>query len=97
MFKRVVRFYTQFYQKRLKLVAACVTVFVVLLLCAPAFAQTTTAPTITVPTDDMIDYLNQWITVFAPIVLFLGMIPVAMRLLRYLTELFASAFGGGGR
>lgn len=52
---------------------------------------------IEIPFDNIVTYLNQWLGVFGPIVLLIGMIPVAMALLRYITKLFQSAFGGSGR
>jgi len=52
---------------------------------------------IDIPVDDMITNLNTWIGVFAPILLFVGMIPVALGLLRYIIKLFVGAFGGVGR
>jgi hypothetical protein len=67
-----------------------------MLMSAVSFAQETpVTPSIDLPLDDIFTYLNQWLVVFAPIVLFVGMIPVAMSLLRYITNLLKSAFGGG--
>jgi hypothetical protein len=63
---------------------------------AITFAQEE-AVQIELPVEDMLTYLNQWIGVFGPIFLFIGMIPVALGLLRYVLKLFASAFSGGGR
>jgi peptidoglycan biosynthesis protein MviN/MurJ (putative lipid II flippase) len=67
----------------------------VVALSAVSFAQEPV--NIEIPVEDTITYLNQWVAIFAPIFLFIGMIPVALGLLRYITRLFASAFGGGGR
>lgn len=61
---------------------------------AVCFAQTAVPVEIEIPVDSTISYLNQWIEIFAPIMLFIGMIPVALGLLRYVTGLFRSAFGG---
>ena len=58
-----------------------------------SFAQTAVPVEIEIPVDSTINYLNQWIEIFAPIMLFIGMIPVALGLLRYVTGLFRSAFG----
>lgn len=66
----------------------------VVALSAVAFAQEDPAVTIDIPVEDTISYLNQWLVVFGPIFLFIGMIPVAIALLRYVTSLFKSAFGG---
>jgi hypothetical protein len=80
------------YQNYLKLSLA---LSLVVMANAVAMAQTATPTEITIPTGDMITYLNEWIEIFGPIVLFVGMIPVALGLLRYVTGLFRSAFGGG--
>jgi hypothetical protein len=65
---------------------------------AMAFAQSATPiPEIEIPVADSITYLNQWLVVFGPIFLFIGMIPVALGLLRFITRLFASAFGNSSR
>jgi uncharacterized membrane protein YfhO len=71
------------------------TVGVLMLLTVASAAQT--AVTIDIPVDDMITNLNTWIGVFAPILLFVGMIPVALGLLRYIIKLFVGAFGGASR
>lgn len=62
-----------------------------------SFAQTAVPPSIEIPVADSIEYLNQWISIFAPIMLFIGMIPVALGVLRYITRLFGAAFGGMSR
>lgn len=62
---------------------------------AVSMAQTAVPVDIEIPVNDTIGYLNDWIAIFAPIFLFIGMIPVALGLLRYITKLFASAFSGG--
>lgn len=68
-----------------------------LLLTVAAQAQTNTAiPTIGIPTGDMISGLNGWLAVFGPIVIFIGMIPVALALLRYVVNMLRSAFGSAG-
>lgn len=67
-------------------------------LSAATFAQEVTAepvPGIDIPVTEMFSYLGTWITTFAPVVLFLGMIPVALALLRYVLAMFQKAFGGG--
>ena len=73
-----------------------IVMMLVFALTAVSFAQATAVPvTIDIPVDDTITYLNQWLGVFGPIFLFIGMIPVAIALLRYVTGLFKSAFSGG--
>jgi len=72
-----------------------VVMMLVFALTAVSFAQTPSPVTIDIPVDDTISYLNQWLGVFGPIFLFIGMIPVAIALLRYVTSLFKSAFTGG--
>lgn len=70
-------------------------VFALLMVTAAvSFAQTAEPPEITLPIDDMFSYLSSWITVFGPVILFIGMIPVALALLRYVLGLFQKAFGG---
>jgi peptidoglycan biosynthesis protein MviN/MurJ (putative lipid II flippase) len=73
---------------------------ILMLLIAPTFAQTPEppiVPDVEIPVEDSIGYLNTWIAIFAPIFLFIGMIPVALGLLRYITRLFTQAFGGSTR
>lgn len=69
-------------------------VAVFLLTSALSLAQTPVP--IEIPVDGMIDNLNNWLEVFAPIILFVGMIPVALGLLQYIVRMFRNAFGGGG-
>lgn len=66
----------------------------VLVITVLQVAAQTATPTITIPTDDMLTYLNTWVSAFAPIILFIGMIPVAIGLLRYIINMFRGAFGG---
>lgn len=73
-----------------------IVVGILLMLTAVSFAQTPeppTVPDVQIPVEDSISYLNTWIAIFAPIFLFIGMIPVALGLLRYITRLFTQAFG----
>lgn len=87
--------------KRILIVLALVMMFVIT---ATVSAQTNTpvpptpipTPFVEIPTDDIITHLNTWIGVLAPIILFLGMIPVALALLQYLVGMFQRAFRGGG-
>lgn len=65
-----------------------------LMTAAMSFAQTPEPPEITLPIDSMFSYLSTWIATFAPVILFIGMIPVALALLRYVLSLFQKAFGG---
>lgn len=67
------------------------------MLASVSFAQEDPAPTLTLPVDDMFNYLQTWITTFGPILLFIGMIPVALGLLRYVVRMFQSAFGSSSR
>lgn len=80
-----------------KLHTIMVVAAIMLMMTAVSFAQTAEPPVIEIPIDDSISYLNTWIALFAPIMLFIGMIPVALGLLRYITRLFSSAFGGISR
>jgi peptidoglycan biosynthesis protein MviN/MurJ (putative lipid II flippase) len=92
MLHSVKTYYANFYRRNYR---AAIVVMMLFVLAIASSAQTAIPVDIDVPVEDMISYLNQWIGVLAPIVLFLGMIPVAMGLLRYLTKLFQSAFSGG--
>lgn len=94
MFTQIKAFYLDFYT-RLNNVRIALMGMAVLLFNQAVAAQTAVPVQIEVPVSDMMSYLNQWIGILAPVVLFLGMIPVAMGLLRYLTKLFQSAFQGG--
>lgn len=67
----------------------------VMLFAMTAVSQAQTPVPIEIPTDDMITNLNTWIGVLAPIILFIGMIPVALGLLQYLVAMFQRAFRGG--
>lgn len=69
-------------------------VFVISVVQVAAQTATPTTPSITIPTDSMLSYLNTWVAAFAPIILFIGMIPVAIGLLRYIINMFRGAFGG---
>jgi peptidoglycan biosynthesis protein MviN/MurJ (putative lipid II flippase) len=64
----------------------------VVALSAVSFAQEPV--NIEIPVEDTITYLNQWVAIFAPVFLFVGMIPVAFGLLRYITRMFQNAFTG---
>lgn len=66
---------------------------VFLLTSALSLAQTPVP--IVIPVDGMIENLNNWLEVFGPIILFVGMIPVALGLLQYIVRMFRGAFGGG--
>jgi hypothetical protein len=68
---------------------------VVLMLTLPSLvAQAQTeVPEITIDTSGMITNLNTWLGIFGPIMFFIGMIPVALGLLRYLLGIFKSSFG----
>lgn len=99
---QLVLLYRKFWRKhRTWLMVAAV----LLLTSALSLAQTNTpvpptaVPTaiseINIPTGDMIGSLNNWLEIFAPVILFLGMIPVALGLLQYIVRMFRQAFGGG--
>lgn len=83
---------------------AIIVAVMLVLTASVAMAQTNTPvpPTavppsqIEVPVDGMIENLNHWLSILAPIILFLGMIPVALGLLQYIVRMFRNAFGGGG-
>lgn len=83
---------------------AMIVAVMLVLTASIALAQTATPvpPTavppvsIEVPVDGMIENLNHWLSILAPIILFLGMIPVALGLLQYIVRMFRNAFGGGG-
>lgn len=69
-----------------------------LTMASVAFAQGDPEPvTIDLPIDEMFGYLGTWITTFGPIILFLGMIPVALALLQYVVGIIRKAFSGGGK
>ncbi len=89
--KQIVLYCGDFWRKHRQLLI----VGVILLLAVAVSLAQTEVPEIEIPTDDMISNLNTWIAIFAPIMLFIGMIPVALGLLKYITRLFQSAFGGG--
>ncbi len=95
-------YYRDFWRKHRQLRHVLIIATILLFTCAVSLAQTATPvpptavpPVIDIPTEDMIGNLNTWIAIFAPIMLFIGMIPVALGLLRYITRMFQSAFGGG--
>lgn len=86
---------TSFYRDNWRKYRAVLLVAAIFLLTSAVSLAQTPVP-IEIPTGDMIGNLNNWLEIFAPIILFVGMIPVALGLLQYIVRMFRNAFGGGG-
>jgi hypothetical protein len=83
------------FKTRRSTIITMVVLAMLLTMASVAFAQETEPVAIELPIDEMFGYLGTWITTFGPIVLFLGMIPVALALLNYVVGIIRKAFSGG--
>lgn len=85
------------FKARRSTVITMVVLAMLLTMASVAFAQTDPPEPVAIelPIDEMFGYLGTWITTFGPIVLFLGMIPVALALLNYVVGIIRKAFSGG--
>ena len=82
------------FKTRRSTIITMVVLAMLLTMASVAFAQEEPVA-IELPIDEMFGYLGTWITTFGPIVLFLGMIPVALALLNYVVGIIRKAFSGG--